>query len=203
MDSWCSMKTNRTLILASLISLAGLMLVIFALLSPNAGRGSSSGMMGGSTDINSYSITSMILAIVGSFMMAAGAFLALLKQEYEPLTDLPPIQSPGIPITAKADQPRPQKEEAPMPVEHPVIVQSDVKPIDDQILVLRLLSGDERTMFRAIVDSGGEALQKDLITKTSMSDAKVSRTLDKLVEKGVISKTRHGMTNKVKVEIEP
>ena len=197
------MKTNRKLILASLIFLAGLLLTIFALLSSNAGRGSSSGMMGGSTDIDSYSITSMLLAMVGSFMMAVGTFLALFKQEYEPLTDLPSIRGPSVPVVTSVEQPQPQTEKAPETVQEPVLVESDVKPIYDRILVLRLLSGDERTLFRAIVESGGEALQKDLITKTKMSDAKVSRTLEKLVEKGVVSKTRHGMTNKVKVEIEP
>ena len=70
-------------------------------------------------------------------------------------------------------------------------------------LTLRLLSGDERAMFKAIMDSGGEALQKDLIPRTKMSDAKVSRVLDRLEEKGVISKERYGMTNKVRIDIEP
>jgi uncharacterized membrane protein len=66
-------------------------------------------------------------------------------------------------------------------------------------LVLRLLTGDERAMFRTIVDSGGEALQKDLMQRAKMSNAKVSRVLDRLVEKGVISKERHGSTNKVRI----
>ena len=69
-------------------------------------------------------------------------------------------------------------------------------------LVLRLLEGDERTMFRALVDKGGDALQKDLIIATKMSDAKASRVLDRLIEKGVITKERHGMTNKVSVRID-
>ena len=56
-------------------------------------------------------------------------------------------------------------------------------------------------MFRAIMDSGGEALQKDLILKTKMSDAKVSRVIDRLEEKGVVTKTRFGMTNKVCIEL--
>ena len=69
-------------------------------------------------------------------------------------------------------------------------------------MVLRLLTGDERTMFRAIVDNGGEALQKDLIVKLKWSDAKVSRVIDRLIEKGVVSKERHGSTNKVKVAVD-
>ncbi len=197
------MKTNRTLILASLIFFVGLLLTIFALLSPNVGRGGSSGMVGGTTDIDSYSITNMMLAIVGAFLMAIGAFLAFFRQEYEPLTDIPPIKSSSIPIIASVEKSQLRSQETPEPIEETIQVQADVKPVDERILVLRLLSGDERTLFRAIVDSGGEALQKDLIIKTKMSDAKVSRTLDKLVDKGVVSKTRYGMTNRVRVEIEP
>ncbi len=69
--------------------------------------------------------------------------------------------------------------------------------------MLRLLTGDERTMFKTIMDSGGEDLQKDLILRTRMSNAKVSRLLDKLEEKGVISKERHGSTNRIKIRLEP
>ena len=39
-------------------------------------------------------------------------------------------------------------------------------------LVLRLLTGDERTMFKTLMDLGGEGLQKDLIIRTKMSNAK-------------------------------
>ena len=70
------------------------------------------------------------------------------------------------------------------------------------LLVLRLLTGDERTMFKAIMDSGGEALQKDLILKTKMSNAKVSRVLDRLEQKGIVSKDRHGATNKIRIKLE-
>ena len=197
------MKTNRTMLLAALIFLAGLLLTIFALLSPNAMRGASSGMMGGSTDISSYSITSLLLAMVGSFIMAIGAFLAFFKKEYEPLTDLPAIQDRSMLVRTPIEPVQTQMENTPMPEVETVQTRSIVNAADDRILVLRLLSGDERTLFRAIVESGGEALQKDLIIQTRMSDAKVSRTLDKLVEKGVVSKSRHGMTNKVRIEIEP
>jgi len=35
-----------------------------------------------------------------------------------------------------------------------------------------------------------------------MSEAKVSRVLDRLIEKGVIIKERYGMTNKVRIQID-
>jgi hypothetical protein len=71
----------------------------------------------------------------------------------------------------------------------------------EEYLVLRLLTGDERTMFKAIMDSGAEALQKDLIVRTKMSNAKVSRLLDRLEAKGVVSKERYGSTNRVKIKL--
>ena len=69
-------------------------------------------------------------------------------------------------------------------------------------IILRLLTGDERIMFKAVMDAGGAALQKDLIKSTNMSNAKVSRVLDRLQEKGVITKERHGSTNRVKISVE-
>ncbi len=66
-------------------------------------------------------------------------------------------------------------------------------------VALRLLTGDERIVYKVIVDKGGEALQKDIIAATKMSDAKVSRTIDRLVEKGLVSKERYGVTNRIKV----
>jgi uncharacterized membrane protein len=57
-------------------------------------------------------------------------------------------------------------------------------------------------MFLALRDAGGESLQKDLIEKTKMSNAKVTRVLDRLEDKGLIVKERHGMTNKVRINIE-
>ena len=56
-------------------------------------------------------------------------------------------------------------------------------------------------MFKAIMDTGGEALQKDLIQRTKMSNAKVSRVLEKLEQKGVVSKERHGSTNKIRIKL--
>ena len=71
----------------------------------------------------------------------------------------------------------------------------------DEREALRLLTGDERTMFKAIMDSKGEALQKDLMQRTNMSNAKVSRVLEKLEQKGVVSKERYGSTNRVRIKL--
>lgn len=68
-------------------------------------------------------------------------------------------------------------------------------------IVLRLLTGDERALYRALMDRGGEAYQKDLVIQTKMSDAKTSRVIDRMEEKGLVSKERHGMTNMIRIKI--
>ncbi len=68
-----------------------------------------------------------------------------------------------------------------------------------QRLAIKLLSGDERKMFRRIVDGGGEVLQRDLVAEGTFSKAKVTRVLDKLERKGLILRERYGSTNKVRV----
>jgi uncharacterized membrane protein len=85
----------------------------------------------------------------------------------------------------------------------PTAAQAECSELEAQesYLVLRLLSGDERLVFKAIMDSGNQALQKDIIIKTKMSNAKVSRLLDRLAQKGVISKERHGSTNMVRIKL--
>ena len=54
-------------------------------------------------------------------------------------------------------------------------------------------------MYRTILNGGGEVLQKDLMEKAKMSNAKVTRMLDRLEGKGLIIRERHGMTNKVRI----
>lgn len=195
------MKTNKTKLIGISIAIAGLLLMVFALLNPSSILNTYSDMMGGSTGTTAYTIADMLLAIIGSFMLAAGSFTAIFKEDYERQTDLPPM-SPSHPIVRPAEQAAPEIEQLAAPEPGNAQTPSS-EAVDERRLVLRLLTGDERAMFRVIVESGGEALQKDLIVKTKMSDAKVSRVLDKLVEKGVISKVRYGVTNKVKIEIEP
>jgi len=69
----------------------------------------------------------------------------------------------------------------------------------DEHQTSRLLEGDERTLYQLVASSGGEILQKDIVAKKIFSKAKVTRLLDKLEEKRVIVRERHGMTNKVKI----
>lgn len=68
-------------------------------------------------------------------------------------------------------------------------------------LAIRLLDGDERRLLRVIVEAKGDILQRDLVRITAFSDAKVSRLLDRLEERGLVVRERRGMTNRVRLTL--
>jgi uncharacterized membrane protein len=145
-----------------------------------------------------YSSANVGLIAISTVTIVVALMVVLLWKEYEPL---PPSMAP-LPPPASIAEPQGEKEEPPKAARerHQPPTPSPDEAAERNYLVLRLLTGDERLMFKAIMDSGGEALQKDLIHKTKMSHAKVSRLLDKLSQKGVVAKERHGATNKVRIK---
>jgi len=78
--------------------------------------------------------------------------------------------------------------------------ENDFKEEADEHLISRLLDGDERRLFQMIVSSGGEMLQMDIVAKRIFSKAKVTRLLDKLENRGLIVRERHGLTNKIRLK---
>lgn len=216
-------RTNNIRVLAALVAAAGLILIIFSLMAFQSGVGTSGehgGMMSTSTGIRYYTLTNMFLAMVGAMLLASGVIFAVL---WQPSGTASNLQSP---LWAAGSNARP--EQAPMAYSAPrgpalaTIGNEMVSPIHvlpnqseaagaaptcpmpemESSLVLRLLNGDERTIFRTIKESGGEVLQRDIVVTTKMSEAKVSRVLDRLVEKGLVVKERNGMGNKVRIHIE-
>ena len=169
-------------VMAIVLMVIGAIMMVIGLAMPDELGGS--GMH--SNDQVAYAFINVVLAAIGGFLLAAGLMLLFLREEYQPLNEV---------------EVAPIKEEPKGPPV-PVNEERQKGPTEEDYLVLRLLTGDERTMFRAVVDNGGEALQKDLIVKLKWSDAKVSRVIDRLIEKGVVSKERHGSTNKVKIAVD-
>ena len=198
-----------TKVVAAVFAVVAIILLGYAIFSQQPDEDVTTPGMG---DRNLYSSSDLAIIVICSFVIAVALMFIFLREEYEPLPPsmksyLPPpppkgpseavservppaevTEEPAVPEPVSADRPAPPG---------PTGVEAEKKR--ETYLVLRLLTGDERTMFRTIMDSGGEALQKDLIQRTKMSNAKVSRVLDRLVEKGVISKERHGSTNKVRI----
>ncbi len=77
----------------------------------------------------------------------------------------------------------------------------DDKSTKEEQLVLGILAGDEKTVYDLILRSGGEMLQKDLVVRAKMSNAKISRTVDHLESRGILTKERHGATNRLRIQI--
>ncbi len=76
----------------------------------------------------------------------------------------------------------------------------DEKTKEEQIL-LRVLTGDEKLIYVAILEVGGEMLQKDLVKRSKMSNAKVSRIVDRLESRGILVRERYGATNRLRIVV--
>lgn len=57
------------------------------------------------------------------------------------------------------------------------------------------LEGDEKKLYKLIIDSGGALFQSELPEKTGLSKVKVTRTLDKLESLRLLERRRRGLTN--------
>jgi len=188
-----------TKIAAAAFAVAAIVLLGYAIFSQESDEDVVTPGMG---DRHVYTSSDLALIVVSSFIIAVAIMFIFLREEYEPL---PPSMKPNLPPPPPKDEKEPEVLQDAKPVAEKTVSEQPPREADDEekkretYLVLRLLTGDERTMFRTILDSGGEALQKDLMQRAKMSNAKVSRVLDRLVEKGVISKERHGSTNKVRI----
>jgi len=177
--------TNWTKVIAGVACVLGVVITAYALLAPQPTSDSQMDHMGMGPH-STYASQNVLLAAIGVVAVVAGLMVFFLREEYEPLP--PALVLPQSPEVLPAPPPSMQHEKEDIAAK--------------QYLTLRLLTGDERTMFKAVMDSGGEALQKDLILKTRMSNAKVSRLLDRLQVKGVVSKERFGSTNKIRIKVD-
>lgn len=194
---------NRNKVIAAAFAVVAIALLAYALFMGEPTDSSTTDHPGMWDPDRAYATEGVAVIVVTSFLIAVAIMFILLREEYVPL---PPSMTPPPPPPPReqAGQVRTDVPEASKTVE--VADGRAPKPAEDvaveeNYLVLRLLTGDERTMFKAIMDTGGEALQKDLMQRTKMSNAKVSRVLDKLEQKGVVSKERYGSTNKVRIKL--
>lgn len=75
------------------------------------------------------------------------------------------------------------------------------KEIHSEVMAtLNFLKEDEKRIVDIVIKSGGEILQKEVVETTGFNKVKVSRTLSKLEDKGVISRKKNGMSKKVVLE---
>lgn len=184
--------SHSSKVMAAVVAVAGVTVVAFALLVPEQSS-MSSDHMGMYGPQSSYGAIQVALMLVGTIIAITALVFIFVREDYEPII----VHPQGVPQMALQVPQIPQVTET-LPEEGVPAVRGEDEGRHNY-LVLRLLTGDERTVFKAIMDSGGQALQKDLILRTKMSNAKVSRVLDRLQQKDVISKERYGATNMIKI----
>jgi uncharacterized membrane protein len=181
---------DRWSLLALVMLVGGLALVAYALLTPVALGGG--GHMGDITR-TAYEALNIVLAILGTAMAAvSGTALIAPRMVAGP----PPRRSHEVPVTEATTGVAPAAEGEGVRTSHTATAP------DDNRLILRLLTGDEREVFRLLVDAGGEQLQRDIVADSNMSDAKVSRVLDRLEEKGLVARERRGMGNMIRIAVD-
>jgi uncharacterized membrane protein len=168
----------------------------------------------------------LLLALAGVVVIAAGIVLVLLPQEARIDVDQEDLPT-GTPATVIAGalvvvvglallvlgitnrasirlvpahasalrQFDPVPDPNPVPDANPVPIISS----EAEAAVVRLLDRDERLLYVRVRDSGGEALQRDIVAWRTFSPAKVTRLLDRLEAKGLIVRERQGSTNLVRL----
>ncbi len=180
---------DRWSLLALAVLIGGLVLVAYALMTPVVLGGGHQGEISTRT---AYELLNLVLAILGTAMVAVSGTLLITREMSSGAPSRHVDDAPAAETTAHI---APASEEARLP---PVAAEAP----DDHRLILRLLNGDEREVFRSLVDAGGEQLQRDIVAGTKMSDAKVSRVLDRLEEKGLVARERRGMGNMVRIAVD-
>jgi len=78
----------------------------------------------------------------------------------------------------------------------------DATPVsdgEDVVDVITSLPEDEQRLYNMISEAGGEMLQMHIVSSGVFSKAKVTRLLDKLENRGLVVRERHGMTNRVRI----
>ena len=173
-------RTLIGLVIAIASFFAALTLIIIALMF---GGGGTIGGMGGHM-MGSYSLSDgqiiMIIIASGIFIAAITFLIYAISTGKE--------QKPSYPSTTNLSPNQPVSFQMPEQIAS-----------TDEHQISRLLNGDERNLYQLLASSGGEMLQKDIVAKNVFSKAKVTRLLDKLEEKGIILRERHGMTNRIKL----
>jgi DNA-binding MarR family transcriptional regulator len=66
-------------------------------------------------------------------------------------------------------------------------------------IAIRLLEPDERRVVKALRDSGGTMLQKDISHELGFSRVKTHRVLVKLIRRGIITTEKYYNTNKIEL----
>jgi len=65
---------------------------------------------------------------------------------------------------------------------------------------LEILANNQATIYELLIEADGELAQRRLVEETDLSKATVSRTLDKLENRGLVERKRDGLGNTVRLQ---
>ena len=77
------------------------------------------------------------------------------------------------------------------------------EPVEETIesgkidVALRLLNDNERLIVQALIDHGGEMLQKDISYELELTRVQTHRTVQSLIEREIVTTTDHYNTKKI------
>jgi hypothetical protein len=63
--------------------------------------------------------------------------------------------------------------------------------------IMKFLDSGEREIYELLLNAGGSLLQKNIMSVKGYSRASITRILDRLENKGLIQRVRHGSTNEI------
>lgn len=83
------------------------------------------------------------------------------------------------------------------PVEDVAHVEQVSTDVDKVQVVLKLLNDNEKLIVQALLDHGGEMLQKDISYELELTRVQTHRTIQSLLEREIVSSEPHFNTNKI------
>jgi uncharacterized membrane protein len=71
--------------------------------------------------------------------------------------------------------------------------------VDKVEVVLKLLNDNEKRIFQAIIENGGEMLQKDISYELDLTRVQTHRAVQSLIERELVKTEPHFNTNKITI----
>lgn len=174
------------------LGLVILAVILGVLLAASAGMAfMSGGMMGGGMiggGGGSVNVGWLSSVVVLGIILIVVLVVLLSPRQHEPAQAYPPVaQSADLGVSS----PQPLFPASGLTRSPPTRIQESE--------IVRHLGEDERRLYVLIREKGGEMLQSEIVASGSFSKAKVTRLLDKLENKDIVVRERHGMTNRIRL----
>lgn len=141
---------------------------------------------------NVYTVLDCVIIAIASFMLGASAFYLLFAgfrmPEKERIEHEAEQKEAGLELPLKV-----------LDADTQVPETSKAAPEDDRAGLLKILKGSEKSVIEALMEYG-EMNQADLSARTEIPKSTLSRILQDLEERGLISRYEYGMSKMVRLK---